>query len=168
VKAFASLDERGEHAQSLPARGFLQSRENFGGRLADGGLVGFGIADLAELGVKKPDELENFGDGGDGALASAARDPLFNGDRGRNAGDRIDVWPFELLDKLPRVGIEAVEIAPLALGKKEIEGERRFARAAQARDDRHFVQGDIDRDIFQVVMARAANLDGLGHGIEAT
>ena len=106
------------------------------GSLADGGLVRFGIADFAELRVKQPDELKNLRDGGDGAFSAAARDPLLDGDGRRNAGDGIDIGTFQLLDELPGVGVEAVEITALALGEKEVEGEGRFARAAQVRSRR--------------------------------
>ena len=163
VEALAALDQRREDAQFLTAGGRLHAREDFGGRLTDGGLVSFGIADLPELGVEQPDKLKNFGDGGHGTFSSAARDPLLNGDRGWNAGDRIDIRPLQLLDELPRVGVEAVEITALALGKEKIEGQCRFTGAAQAGHDGHLVKLDIDGKVLKIVMARTANLDRFGN-----
>jgi hypothetical protein len=166
VKALAALHQRNEHPQLLTARGAFQPRKNLRRRLADGHLVALGIARLPQLGVEQPDELKNLRDGRDGALAPAARDPLLDRHRGRDACDRVNVRPLKLLDELPRVSVQAVEIASLPLGEKQVEGERRFARAAQAGDDRHLVERDIEREIFQVVMTRPADLDRLRSVLE--
>ena len=152
VIALAALDQRRQDTQFLAARAFLEPRENFGWRLADGGFVGLGIAHLAELGVEQAHKLKNFGDGRDGAFTPAARDALLDRDRRRDAGDRVDIGPLELLDELPRVGVEAVEIAALAFGEEEIERERRLARAAETGDDGHFVERDVDRDVLEIVV----------------
>ncbi len=101
----------------------------------------------------------NLRDGGDGRFSAAARDALLDGDGGRQAGDQIHVGLFELLDELPRVRRHAVEEPALAFGEEDIERERRFARAAEAGDDDHLVARNRERDVLQIVLARAADLD---------
>src|SRR4051794_22190999 len=103
--------------------------------------------------------MVNLSDCGDGRLAAAAGHALFNGNARWNALDQIDVRFFELLDELPGIGRHAVEKTPLSLGEKDVEGEGRFSRAAQASDDDHLVARDFHADVFQVVLARAADGD---------
>jgi hypothetical protein len=69
---------------------------------------------------------------------------------------------LELLDELPRVRRHAVEEPPLAFGKEDIEGEGRFAGAAEAGDDDHLVARDRERNVLEVVLAGAADFDAIG------
>ena len=65
--------------------------------------------------------IVNLGDGGDsGARVSAGR-LLFNADRGRKAVDMIHIGLLHHLKKLPRIGGQALDIAPLPLGIDGIE-----------------------------------------------
>src|SRR5690606_2890362 len=58
---------------------------------------------------------------------------------------------------------------PLAFGVDGVEGERRLAGAAEAGDDHELVARQLDVDVLQVVLARAADNDavnavcGMGH-----
>ena len=79
--------------------------------------------------------------------------------RRREAFDQIDIRFFQLLDELPRIGRHAVEKTALAFGEKEIEGDGRFARAAQAGDDDHLVARNSERDVLEVMLARAVDGD---------
>ena len=54
---------------------------------------------------------------------------------GREALDALDVGLGELLEELPRVGGERLDVAALALGVDRVERERRLARAARAGED---------------------------------
>ena len=53
---------------------------------------------------------------------------MFDSDGWRQPGDRVDIRFFQLLDKLACVGVEAVEIAPLAFAEEKIESEGAFTR----------------------------------------
>ena len=114
---------------------------------------------VPHFGKEQPQEVIDLGDRGDGALPAAARDPLLDGDRRRHAGDQVHIGLLHLLDEGARIDGHAVEEAPLAFGKDEVEGERRFARAAQAGDDDELVARDVERDVLEVVLARAADGD---------
>ena len=59
----------------------------------------------------------DLGDGGNGRLAAATGDALFDGDAGRQAFDGIDIRLFELFDKLPCICRHTVQETSLALRK---------------------------------------------------
>jgi ABC-type dipeptide/oligopeptide/nickel transport system ATPase component len=63
-----------------------------------------------------------------------------------------------------RVGGQGLDVAALALGVDGVEGERGFARARQAGDDRQALARDVDVDPLEVVLARAADGDMGQHG----
>ena len=65
-------------------------------------------------------------------LAPAARKPLLDGDRGRNAVDRIDLGPAGRLHDGTGVGVERLQVAALALVEQNVESQRGFARARDA------------------------------------
>lgn len=81
-----------------------------------------------------------------------------------DAGDGVHGRFFELFDKLTSVGVEAVEVAALAFGKKDVKGEGAFAGTGEAREDDELVEGKAEVEIFQVMMASPVNLDGSGWG----
>ena len=128
--------------------------------------IAIGTKLRAGLGEEQPEKMINLRHRGDGRFAAAARDALLDGDAGRHAFDQIDIRLFQLLDELPRVGRHAVEKTALPFGKKNIEREGRFARTAQAGDDHHLVARNIERDVLQVVLARAVDADGVAASAE--
>ena len=79
---------------------------------------------------------------GNGALAAAAADTLLDRHRGRNAVNGIDAGPRGRLHHGARIGVERLEIAPLALVEQDVEGQRGLAAARDARDDREGIAGD--------------------------
>ncbi len=71
----------------------------------------------------------------------------------------VDVGLLDALEELAGVGGERFDVAALAFGVDGVEGERGFARAADAADDGEGVVGDVDVDALEVVGARAADCD---------
>jgi hypothetical protein len=69
----------------------------------------------------------------------------------------LDVGLLHHLEELPRVGAEALDVAPLPFGVDGVEGKARLARSAEAGDDRQALARDIDVDPLEVVLARAAD-----------
>ena len=102
----------------------------------------------AELREEEAEKVVNLGDGRDGGFSATARNALLNGHAWGQAFDRVHIRLLQLIDELAGVGRHAVEEAALALGEEDVEGECRFARAAQACDDDHAVPRDIHIDIF--------------------
>ena len=166
VETLATPDERGQKAEvfggaELGADPFNDVR----GSLSDRRLAGVGIVLDAELGVEQTEELIEFGDGGDGGLPAPAGGALLNRHGGRKARDGIDVRLLHLLDKLAGIGVQAVEIAALALREEQVEGEGGFAGTREAGDHDHFIPGNGDIQILEVVMTGAAHGDLRGRAV---
>jgi len=126
----------------LEAPAELVAGLGFDGQLAIGAVL------CAEAREEQADEMINLGDGGDGALAAAATVALLDADGGRDAGDEVHVRAGELLNELAGVDVHRIEEAALALGEKEVEGERAFAGTADAGDDDELVARDGEREVF--------------------
>ena len=86
---------------------------------------------------------------------------LLDGDGGRQAVDVVDVGLLHHLEELARIGRQAFDVAALALGIDGVEGERGFARARQAGEHDELVARDVEIDVLEIVLARAADVDGL-------
>ena len=82
---------------------------------------------------------------------------------GRQALDEVDVGLVHLAEELPRVGRQRLDVAALALGEDRVEGEAGLARAGQAGEDDHRVARQVEVDVAQVVLARAADDQSVGH-----
>ena len=78
----------------------------------------------------------DFGHGGDGRARIAAGRLLLDRDRGGKPVDMLDVGLLHHLEKLARVGGQALDIAPLALSIDGVEREAGFARTRQTGDHR--------------------------------
>src|ERR1044071_7469199 len=75
--------------------------------------------------------------------------------------DRIHLGLVHAVEKLPRVGAERLDVTPLAFGVEGVEDERRLAGARHARDHHQFPGGNRERQILEVVLARATDDDGV-------
>src|SRR5688572_6414302 len=125
MEAFAVAHHRRKQEQVAPLLHFrLQAAAKFVAGLTFDGKTAIRTILRAQPGEQQAEEMINFGDGSDGALAATAAGALLDADRRRNAGDQIDVRPRKLLNKLPGVGIHRVEKTALAFGEKQVEGER--------------------------------------------
>ena len=71
--------------------------------------------------------MVDLGQRRDRALAPAAAHALLDRDGRRDAEDRVHVGARRGLDELPRVGVQRLEIAALALREHDVEGERGLA-----------------------------------------
>ena len=84
---------------------------------------------------------------------------LADGDRRRHPVDGVHVRLLHPLQELPGVGRQRLDIAALALGVDRVEGERRLARPAHARDDGQPAGGQFEADVLQVMRAGSADDD---------
>ena len=119
----------------------------------------------ADVGEQQPEVVVDFGDRADRRPRVRAGRLLLDGDGRRQAVDQVDVRLLHLLEELPRVRRQRLDVAPLPFGVDRVEGERRLPRAGQAGDDHQLVARDIDVDVLEVVDARAADRNPVvGHG----
>jgi hypothetical protein len=117
----------------------------------------------ADGGIEDAQIIVNFGDGSDGGARAAIRGFLLDGDGGAEAIDGIDFGALHLIEELARVGGEGFDVAALSFGIDGVEGEGGFAGAAESGDDGEGIAGDLDVDIFEIVLAGAVHGDLLDH-----
>ena len=121
----------------------------------------------ADAGEQQAQVVVDLGDRADGGARVLGGGLLLDGDGRRQPVDVIDVGLLHHLQELARVGRQALHVAPLPLGIDGVEGERGLARARQPREHDQRVARDLEVDILQVVLARAADVDrpmGIAHG----
>ncbi len=110
----------------------------------------------ADVGEQEPEVVVDLGDRADGRSRVGPGRFLLDGNRRRQPVDQIDVGLLHLLEELPGVGRQTLDIAALPFGVDRVEGQRRLARTRQARDHHELVARDVDVDVLEVVDARAA------------
>ena len=88
---------------------------------------------------------------------------LLDRDRRRQPLDGVDVGLLHLLEELPGVGRQRLDVAPLAFGEQGVEGQRGLARPRHPGDHHQPVAGDVEVEVLEVVLAGAANRDRI-HG----
>lgn len=139
-----------------------------GGVLADPASA----LDAVEFGQVRPQEFEvvaDFGHGADGRAGGADGVALFDGDGRGDAIDSVDGGFIHAVEELAGVGGERFDITSLAFGEQGVEGERTFAGAAGTGDNDEPVEGQVEVEVLEVVVADAAEVDGrfdadFGHG----
>ena len=118
---------------------------------------------VADAGIQKAQVVVDLGDGADGRTRVAGGRFLVDGDGGREALDEIDVGLVHLAQELAGVGGEGFDVAALALGVDRVEGQGRLPRARETGEDDQLVPGQVEGDIAEVVLARTANDETIGH-----
>jgi hypothetical protein len=113
----------------------------------------------ADARPEKPHVVVDLGDGSDRRARVARGRLLLDRDCRREAVDLIDVRLLHHFEELARVGGERLDVAALALGIDRVERERGLARARQAGEHDQLIARQLDVDILEIVLARAANGD---------
>ena len=165
LEAAGETAERGGEQDDAGALGERHDLGCYAGhRVAVYWRAGLRVVGLTGGGEKEPGVVVDLGGGGDGRAWVWRGGALLDRDGGGEAFDEIDVGLFEAVEKLPRIGRKAFDIAALAFGVEGIEGERGFPRSADASDDGELIARDLDVDILEVVLAGAGDADRIGHG----
>ena len=153
--------------QGRPERGLprLQVGVNAVGAVMAHRLRGRPVKQLASPGKQQLEVVVELGHGADRGARRAHRVGLVNRNRRRHAVDPVHRRLVHAVQKLARIGREGFHVAPLAFGVQRVKHQTRFARAAGAGDHRQLAGADVQVQVFQVVLARAANADKtVGHG----
>ena len=163
VLALAPANDRREQQQARP----LGQGQHAVDHLADG-LRGDRQAGRGRIGDADPRPQQahvivDLGDGRDRRTRILAGGLLLDADRRRQALDMVDVGLLHHLEELAGIGAQRFDVAPLPLGIDRVEGEARLARPRQAGDDDEAVARQVDVDVLEVVLARAANADVAQH-----
>ena len=163
VLALAAADDRGEH---LEPDALLQLEHPVHDLLR--GLPGDRPAAdravrLADPREQQPQVVVDLGDRADGGPRVAAGGLLIDGDGRGETVDEVHVRLVHLAEELPGVGGERLDVPALALGEDRVERQARLARAGQPGEHDHGVAREVNRDVLEVVLARAANDKPVSH-----
>ena len=165
VFALAPAHDRRENHHAIVGLERQDGLHDLLGGLARDGLPALGAMRRADGAPDDAEIIVNLGDGADGRAWRARSGLLLDGDRGREALDRVHVRPLHLIEELPRVGRKRLDVAPLALRIKRVEGKRRLAGTGKPGNDRQCIPRDFERNVLQVMLPRAADDDVLeAHG----
>ena len=114
---------------------------------------------VAHPGHQQPQVVVDLGDRGDRAARIRIAQPLVDGDRRLQALDAVDVGPLHLVEELPRVDRQALDVLPLPLGQQRVERQRALPRPADAGDHHQPIPRNVDVDVLQIVRPRPADGD---------
>ena len=163
VLPLAAPHDRGENLE-LRALGELEHPvDDLLRRLARHGPAAGRAVRVADAGIQKAQVVVDLGDGTDGRTRVAGGRFLVDGDGGREALDEIDVGLVHLAQELAGVGGEGLDVAALALGVDRVEGQGGLPRARETGEDDQLVPGQVEGYIAEVVLARTANDETIGH-----
>ncbi len=129
--------------------------------LSGDGPAAFGTVALTDARVQHPKIIVNLRDGADGGARVSSGGLLLNADRGRQAGEIIDIRLLQLTEELTRVTGQRLDVAPLPFGVKRVESQGAFPRTADAGENDELIAGQIEVDVAEIVLACAANDDGV-------
>ena len=160
VVALAPAHHRREQRHRVVAPLLADAVEDLPAGLGADGRFALRAVLHAELGEQQAQVVRDLGHRGDGRGAAAARQTLLDRDGGRQARDHVDVGLGHHVQELPGVGRQAVEVAALPFGVEHVERQRRLARSGEAGEDDQPVARQLERDVAQVVLARAGDADG--------
>ena len=129
------------------------------GRLLCDRRTAFAAVRRADASVQQSQVVVDLRDRRHGAADAGRTRFLVDRQRRCKPVDRIDIGTGNLIEELPRVRRETVDVLPLAFGVQRVEGKRTLAAARDAGDHGHRIAGDIEVDILQIVNRAPADLD---------
>ncbi|MND56580.1 hypothetical protein D3C80_476890 [compost metagenome] len=161
VLALTAADQRRE---DVKARAFLEVKhavDHLADRLAFDRQTGGGRIGNTDARKKQTHIVVDFGDSADRRARVARRRLLFDRDRRRQAFDLVDIRLLHHFQKLAGIGRQAFDITALAFRIDRVEGKRGLARSGKAGHHDQRIAGQVEIDALQVMLARAANGNGL-------
>jgi acetoacetate decarboxylase len=129
------------------------------GRLLPDRLAALIARRLADARHQQPQIIVDLRHGRHRAARIRIGRPLVDADCRLQALDQIDVRPLHLVQELPRVDGQALDVLPLTFGVQRIERQAALSGTAGTGDHHHLVARDIDIHVFQIVHPRPANAD---------
>ena len=116
---------------------------------------------LAEGGEQDPEVVVYLRDRAHRRAGMGGSRALLDRDGRAQPGHRLHVRLLHLLQELPGIGGEALDVAALALGVQGVEGEAALAGARRAGDDDEAVAGQVAVHALQVVDPGPPDRDGI-------
>ncbi|MQM38925.1 hypothetical protein KBTX_02946 [wastewater metagenome] len=161
VVALAGDHQRRQQAQAGAAVLVEELRhDGVRGLRADGDVAVRAVLG-AELDEEQPQEVVDLRHGGDRGLAPAAAGALLDGHGRGNAEDRVHVRARGGLDELAGVGVQGLQVAPLALVEEDVEGHGGLAGPRDPGNHRQPVVGHVHVDALEVMLPGVMDVDGV-------
>ncbi len=113
----------------------------------------------ADVGEQQPQVVVDFRHRADGRAGVRSGGLLLDGNCRRQAVDQIDIRLLHLLEELPGIRRQRLDVAALPFRVDGVEGERGLARAGQPGQDDELIARKVDVDVLEVVDASAADRD---------
>ena len=157
--SFLILDHRREQHHARPRGQRQDFVHDVARRLLRDRLPADRAMRQSEMREQQPQVIVNLRRRRDDRPRVRPRPALLDRNRRRQPLDVIHLGLLQLIQKLPRVRGQRLDILALSLGENRVERERRFSRAAQPRHHHQLVARDRQREVFQVVLARPADPD---------
>ena len=114
---------------------------------------------LAGTGKEQAQEVIDFGGGAYRGARILVGGLLLDADDGRQACNLVHVGTLHAAQKVAGIGRERLDVTALTLRKDGVEGQRRLARAAQARNNGQRVARYLDVYVLEVVNAGSPDID---------
>ena len=111
---------------------------------------------------QEPQEIVDLRGRADRRAAARRRVLLLDGDRRRDALDRVDQRFGHPLEELLRIRRERLDVAALPLGVEGIERQRALARPRRPGDDGEGASRQLDRDPLEIVLPGVADDHAVG------
>ena len=126
--ALLVANNRREQHDPRPRRQREDSIDNVAGGLAHDGHAGFRAIRLADVRVEQAQVIVNLRGGGDDGARAGAGAALLDGNGRGQALDEVHVRLLHLVEELPGVSGERLDVLALPLGVDGVERERGLAR----------------------------------------
>ncbi len=159
VLALAPAHDRCQHHEARALGQLHHLVDDLLGRLPHDRAPADRAVRLADPRPQQPQVVVDLGHRPDRRAWVARGRLLVDRDRRREPLDRVDVRLVHLPQELARVRRQRLDVPALALGVDRVECEARLARARQARDHDQGVARQLERDVLQIVLARARDDD---------
>ena len=108
--------------------------------------------------------VPNFRGGGHGGSGVVSSRALLDRNGGGEAFDGFHVGLAELIQELPGVGRQRFHVFALTFGVHRVKGQRALPGAGGTGNDHQLVARDVQVHVFEVVLPRATDRDGVGGG----
>ena len=164
VLTLAAADDRREHLEAGALLELQDAVDDLLGGLSLDRRAALGAVRPAGPRVQQPEVVVDLGDGADRRARVLRRGLLVDRDRRAQALDEVDVGLVHLSEELAGVRRERLDVAALTLGEDGVEGEARLARPGETGEHDQGVAGEVDRDVLEVVLARAPDDELISHG----
>ncbi len=116
---------------------------------------------LTDVREQQPKVIVNLRRRGDDGSRTGPRTALLDGDGRGETFDEVHFGLVHLVQELPRIGRQGLDVFALSLGVDGIERQGRLTRATQSGDDHQLIPGNRQREVLKVVLPRAADFDEL-------